>query len=312
MIRTVTPNPSFDHTFQVEQLEPGVVCRADTVSIAAAGKGVNVARDVVANGGDAIAVVPGSVVDGAAFSRELEHHGVGCVVVDREATTRRNITIIDQWGTTTKVNDAGVTVDDELAVLLIAAASADPDAFVAACGSLPPGTDPSLFVEIGKALPAPERTLAIDTSGRALSECLDMPCLLAKPNRRELEELIGARLHTYGDLVQAARDLVDRGWKNVLVSLGPAGAVLVNERGAWAGSTQLDRPVNTVGAGDALVAGFLLEPAGNETSLSSALALARAAVSSVAAAGMKMSAADRSAVELRPIIESDSLGEETG
>ena len=97
-----------------------------------------------------------------------------------------------------------------------------------------------------------------------------------------------------------------------MVSLGPAGAVLVNERGAWAGSTQLDRPVNTVGAGDALVAGFLLEPAGNETALSSALALARAAVSSVATAGMKMSPADRSAVELRPIVESDSLGEETG
>ena len=92
MIRTVTPNPIW-----LLSSSSRALCVADTVSIAAAGKGVNVARDVVANGGDATAVVPGSVVDGAAFSRELEHHGVGCVVVDREATTRRNITIIDQW-----------------------------------------------------------------------------------------------------------------------------------------------------------------------------------------------------------------------
>lgn len=312
MIRTVTPNPSFDHTFQVARLEPGGVHRSEAVTIAAAGKGVNVARDVVANGGAATAIVPGNAVDGAAFAGELDRYGLGCIVVDREAPTRRNITIIDEHGTTTKVNDAGATLDEELAGALIAAATADPDGLVAASGSLPPGTDTSLYVEIGKALPAPERSLALDTSGDALMACLDMPCLLAKPNRLELEELIGARLETYGDLVEAARALVDRGWRNVLVSLGPSGAILVNGRGAWAGSADVDRPVNTVGAGDALVAGFLLEPAGDDTALASALALARAAVSSAATAGMKMSAADRAAVELRPVVDSESLGEDTG
>ena len=312
MIRTLTPNPSFDHTYRVGRFVVGDVNRASSTTVAAAGKGVNVARDVVANGGAATAVLPGNGADGASFAAELERLGVGCEIVARAEPTRRNVTIIDDKGITSKINEGGAPVSADLGELLLQAAASEPDSMVAACGSLAPGTAPDLYARLAERLPAPERTLALDTSGAALLACLDVPCLLAKPNRAELEDLIGGRLSTYGDLIDVARDLVDRGWSNVLVTLGPAGAILVNAEGAWAGSAHVDRPVNTVGAGDAAVAGFLLEAEGGAAALSSALALARAAVLSPDTAGMGISTADRAAVQLRTIDPSESLGENTG
>ena len=312
MIRTLTANPSFDHTYRVARFVVGDVNRATTTTVAAAGKGVNVARDAVANGGAATAIIPGNEADGSAFVAELAAFGVGCEVVTRAEPTRRNITVIDDKGITSKINEGGAPITGDVAEALLEAAAAEPDALVAASGSLAPGTEPDFYVRLAERLPAPERMLALDTSGAALMACLDTPCLLAKPNRAELEELVGTRLSTYGDLIDVARELVGRGWANVLVTLGPAGALLVNERGAWAGSAHVDRPVNTVGAGDAAVAGFLLEPDGDAAALSSALALARASVLSPDTAGMSISDADRSAVQLRTIDESEFLGENTG
>lgn len=312
MIRTLTPNPSFDHTYRVARFVVGDVNRATVTTVAAAGKGVNVARDAVANGGAATAIIPGNDADGSAFVAELAGYGVGCEVVTRPEPTRRNITVIDDKGITSKINEGGAPIAGDVAEALLTAATAEPDTVVAASGSLAPGTDPDFYVRLAERLPAPEHTLALDTSGAALMACLDMPCLLAKPNRAELEELVGAKLSTYGDLIGVARDLVGRGWANVLVTLGPAGALLVNERGAWAGSAHVDRPVNTVGAGDAAVAGFLLEAGGDAAALSSALALARASVLSADTAGMRIGDADRAAVQLRTIDESEFLGENTG
>lgn len=312
MIRTLTPNPSFDHTYRVDRFVVGDVNRAAATTVAAAGKGVNVARDAVANGGVATAIVPGNDADGSAFAAELHTYGVGCEVVARSSATRRNVTVIDDKGITSKINEGGAPIDDALADALLTTAASEPDTLLAACGSLGPGTAPDLYVQLARRLPAPERVLALDTSGAALMACLDTPCLVAKPNRAELEELVGSRLTTYGELIDVARDLVGRGWANVLVTLGPAGALLVNERGAWAGSAHVDRPVNTVGAGDAAVAGFLLEPAGDEAALCSALALARAAVLSADTAGMQITDVDRAAVQLRTVDAAEFLGENTG
>ncbi|MEM8707261.1 MAG: hexose kinase [Actinomycetota bacterium] len=311
MIRTLTPNPSFDHTYEVGRFEPGAVNRAHGVTIAAAGKGVNVARNAVANGFAAAAVVPGNRTDGASFAAELARFEVGCEIIDRAEPTRRNITILDDDGTTSKVNEAGAPLDDALVEALLTAVASNPDAHVAGCGSLPPATDLGLYARVAATLPAPERQLALDTSGAALAACVDVPCLVVKPNREELEALVDDRLDTYGDLVDVAGDLVRRGWQNVLVSLGAAGAVLVNARGAWAGSAPIDAVVNTVGAGDAALTGFLCGEADGEA-LAAALAFGRATVASPATAGAVVSDADRAAVVLRAIDATESLGEETG
>ena len=312
MIRTVTPNPSFDLTYEVGVFSLGEVNRAARVTTAAAGKGVNVARNAVANGFPASAVIPAASADAEVFAAELAAVGVGLDVVDRPESVRRNITITERNGTTTKLNEMGEPLSPEAVAALRRRAAAGDAATVAACGSLPPGVGPSFFAELAEAVREPETRLALDTSGAALKACLDVPCAVVKPNREELEDLIEDRLETYGDLVDVAGDLVRRGWRNVLVSLGPAGAVLVNSAGAWGGRAPTDEVVNTVGAGDALLTGFLCGGPEPDAALASALAFGRATVRSAMTAGAIVSEADRGAVELFPVVTTDSLGEETG
>ena len=114
----------------------------------------------------------------------------------------------------------------------------------------------------------------------------------------ELSELVGPRPQTLADVVEAAQELRAFGARAVLVSLGADGAVLVDDEGARHGEVVVDRPRNTVGAGDALLAGFL---AGG---LSEALAYAAAAARHVGTHAPAVTAEDRAAVRLHPEINS--------
>ena len=104
-----------------------------------------------------------------------------------------------------------------------------------------------------------DRGLAVvDTAGEPLRLALPLAPFLVKPNRAELEELLGRRLPGLEDLMEGARELRALGARNVLLSLGGEGALLLDETGAF---HRMDAPVgrvvNSVGAGDAMVAGFL-------------------------------------------------------
>jgi 1-phosphofructokinase len=99
--------------------------------------------------------------------------------------------------------------------------------------------------------------VAVDTSGAALERVLAAGPDLLKPNEAELTEVVGSRLRTLGDVVSAADKLRSHGVGAVLVSLGPNGAILVDDAGAVHGENGVVVPRSTVGAGDALLAGFL-------------------------------------------------------
>jgi 1-phosphofructokinase len=105
--------------------------------------------------------------------------------------------------------------------------------------------------------------IAVDTSGAALRAVVDeaSPDLI-KPNDEELAELVGVALESGADLAAAvlpvARALVPAKVAAALVTLGAAGAVLVNADGAWQATPPRIRVVSTVGAGDSSLAGYVL------------------------------------------------------
>jgi 1-phosphofructokinase len=121
--------------------------------------------------------------------------------------------------------------------------------------------------------------LAADTSGPALRLAVHAGAALVKPNRDELAEAVGRELPTLDEVVQAAHELRSWGAGAVLASLGADGAVLVDDDGVVVGSAPVDRPRSAVGAGDALLAGFLAAGAKGTEALTEALAWAAAAVS---------------------------------
>jgi 1-phosphofructokinase len=281
MIITVTPNPSVDRTLFIGSLSRGAVIRSERTLCEPSGKGVNVALALSANGYDALAVLPSGGPTGAELVEMLTSVGLAHVVVKIEGSVRSNISLVEPDGTVTKINEPGpVLVATEADRLTRAALDrAGPDVtWLAGCGSLPIGATAGIYgrlVEEGR-----RRGLrtAIDTSGPALRAALPFRPDLVKPNAEELSELSGRSLHTLGDVVDAAEQVRALGAVAVLASLGTDGAVLVDESGALHGEAPVETVVSTVGAGDAMLAGFLAGGGVGAEALRTGLAWAAAQV----------------------------------
>lgn len=145
-------------------------------------------------------------------------------------------------------------------------------------GSLPPGVPDAVYATLTTLFAEHGVRVAVDTSGSALLAALDAGPDLVKPNRQELAAAVGTPLFSLADVVAAAEKLRSRGVKTVVASLGSDGAVLVDADGAVFGTAEAIEPVSTVGAGDALLAGFLAAGARGADALIEGMAWARAAV----------------------------------
>ncbi|BDX34192.1 1-phosphofructokinase [Mycobacterium antarcticum] len=283
MIVTVTPNPSLDRTLHLPLLQPGEVNRATVTMTEPSGKGVNVALALHGVGVDVCAVLPVGGAAGLEIVAALEALGLDTVGVPIAGTVRSNVSLVESDGRSTKVNEPGPTLTREEVDALCAAAGARGERVLWA-GSLPSGFAPSRLAGAVAEARAAGRWVAVDGSGAALAAVLDnardgLPNLI-KPNADELADVLGTTLRTLGDVTAAARTLVDRGVGSVLVSLGGDGALLVdaNLPEPLYGTAPTQRVVNTVGAGDAFLAGFLAVPAGGAGALASALQFGATAV----------------------------------
>lgn len=309
MIVTLTLNPSLDRTVEVEELRRGQVIRASSSRVDPGGKGVNVTRALLGNGIASRAVLTCGGEEGQHLVRLLQAEGVDPICVWITGHTRSNLTLAEPDGTVTKINEPGpelASADFQaVAAEVLAAVGAPPlpvqtalamqnalamhnalavqnaaaTDWVVVCGSMPPGLTVASFTGLCERLIAAGMRLAVDTSGPALRAAAQAGAALLKPNREELADVVGSSLTSLGDVVDAARQLRSWGAGAVLASLGADGAVLVDDAGVIIGSAPVDRPRSAVGAGDALLAGFLAAGASGKAALAEALAWGAAAVS---------------------------------
>ena len=213
--------------------------------------------------------------------RLLQAEGVDLVPVPISGHTRSNVTLAEPDGTVTKINEPGPVLsaaEFEVITAQLLAASAGAD-WVVACGSVPPGLPESALPKLCRRLVQAGVRLAVDTSGPDLREAALAGVALVKPNREELAAVVGEPLLSLGDVVDAAQQLRSWGAGAVLASLGADGAVLVDGDGVIMGDSPVDRPRSSVGAGDALLAGFLAAGAHGPGAVREALAWGAAAVS---------------------------------
>lgn len=280
MIVTLTPNPSLDRTLELDRLDLGAVNRAAAVRLDPGGKGVNVARALLANGHAVRAVLPVGGRVGEHVADLLAAVGLDAIGVPIEDDVRENVSLVEPDGRVTKVNAAGprLTHDEVDGLVKATVAAIDGAAWVAASGSLPPGAPDDLYAVLAADVHAAGARLAIDSSGAPLRAAIAGSPDLLKPNAEELAEATGRELQTLGDVVDAAGELRARGATALLVSLGADGAVLVDEAGAWHATHPPLVPQSNVGAGDATLAGFLAAGGRGPDALASAVAYGAAAV----------------------------------
>jgi len=280
MIVTLTMNPSLDRTIEVPELVPGALHRASGTRLDPGGKGVNVARALAAHKLATCAVVPRGGPEGRQLCELLEEEGIDVCAVPITGHTRSNVSLVEPDGSVTKINEPGGQLGEDdleriVKAVLDTAASAD---WVVASGSLPPGVPDTFYRDLGARLTERGIRFVVDTSGPALTAALGAAPALVKPNREELAESVGYGIDTLGDAVRAATELLDRGAKTVLASLGADGAVLVDEQGVRYGESPVDRGRSAVGAGDAMLAGYLAGGVAGGDALIEALSWGAAAV----------------------------------
>jgi 1-phosphofructokinase len=279
MIVTCTPNPSLDRTFEVDRLLRGEVQRLTASRVHPGGKGVNVARALHRNGYPVHAVVPIGGPEGTQFAMLLEAVGVPMTTVHIDTPIRANVTVAEADGTTTKLNAEGTRLTSEARerLLSVTVDLAEGGGWIAGCGSLPPGAGDHFYADlVERGRQAGCRT-AIDASGPALALAVEARPALIKPNYHELCELAGEELATFADAIAVARDLCARGVGAVLISLGVDGALLVTGDRLVYGDGEPVAVRSTVGAGDAMLAGFLASGATGADGLAQGLTWASAA-----------------------------------
>jgi 1-phosphofructokinase len=262
-IITLTPAPTLDRTYFVHNLIEGGVNRADAVAEELAGKGINVTRGLYLSGVKAPGVVPIGNSDPGVFARtgsmdQFIPHWV-------DGTLRVSTTIVEKDGPTTKVNEAPRPLADsdwkEVVSLTISKVKENNSQWLVIAGALPIDKGTGKFVDLEPLFTAMKDLgvrVAMDSSGEPLKmyATMGLPSVI-KPNAHELAETIGRDLHTVGDVIDAARELCQHGIECVLASLGPDGMVAVTKDRAWKAKTPPVKVINTVGAGDATLAGFL-------------------------------------------------------
>lgn len=200
------------------------------------------------------------------------------VTVPIQGRTRSNVALAEPDGTTTKVNEPGTPLNDaELTLVAQAVLGAAHVAdWVVLSGSLPLDMPAEVYPSMCRAFAASGLRVAVDTSGPALQTALKAGPDLVKPNREELAEATGMRLTCLGDVIEAAEKMRASGARAVLASLGADGALLLQHDG-WYGTAHAE-PRSSVGAGDALLAGFLSAGAHGPEALAAGLAWGAAAV----------------------------------
>jgi 1-phosphofructokinase len=263
VILTLTFNPAVDHTARVEEsLAPDVVHRADDAHFDPGGKGINVSEYLLELGTETVATGPVGGFTGEFLRSRLAELGVPTDFVDVDGRTRLNTTVLAD-GEEYKLNHRGPRLSGDVVDDLVdTIAEHAPDVLVVA-GSLPPGIGPG---DVDRLAEAGDWQTFVDVGGETM-QGLTASFAGCKPNRGELSAATGRPVEELSDCVAAARDLQSRGFERVVASLGVDGAVMATPTSTYHASALDVDVVDTVSAGDSLLAGVLSALVAGESDL---------------------------------------------
>ena len=258
MICTVTFNPSLDYIVSVDDFQLGMTNRTSSELILPGGKGINVSIVLKNLGLDSTALGYAAGFTGEELIRRLTEFGVNADFIKiNHGMTRINLKLKSIDGT--EINGCGPDIDAEALEQLMEKIDRlqEGDVLVLA-GSIPYSMPDDIYQQILKRLSDKNMTIAVDATKDLLLNVLEYHPFLIKPNHHELGEIFGVTLSEWSDVIPYAKKLQERGAKNVLVSMGKDGAILVAEDGSITYSpVPKGKLVNSIGAGDSMVAGFL-------------------------------------------------------
>ena len=258
MIYTVTLNPSIDYVINLEHLNIGHINRIDTENVYPGGKGINVSRILKTLGYDNIATGFISDFTGNFIIKSLTDLDVKSDFIKLDnGFTRINIKI--KSNEETEINGSGPDISEEkLHELFNKLSKLEEDDILVLAGSIPNTLKEDLYEKIMEHVKQSNVKVVVDATKNLLLNVLKYNPFLIKPNNHELEEMFDAKLENVEDIITYGKKLQEMGARNVLVSRGKDGALLITENNeVFVSNVPKGEVINSVGAGDSMVAGFI-------------------------------------------------------
>ncbi len=259
MIYTVTFNPAIDYIVRMEKFIPGGTNRVNYEQVLGGGKGINVSIVLKNLGIDSTALGFISGFTGKEIIRQLHSFGCNSDFIELDNGFSRINVKIKTAETETEVNGQGPDIPqaaiDELFDKLDKLSAGD---ILVLAGSIPKSLPDDIYENIMARLEGRGIHIVVDATKQLLLNVLKYKPFLIKPNNHELAEMFNVELHSNDDIITYAKKLQEMGARNVLISMGKDGAILVDEEGKTIHSpVPKGKLVNSIGAGDSMVAGFL-------------------------------------------------------
>jgi len=258
MIYTVTFNPSIDYIVRLEQFTAGEINRVNYEQILPGGKGINVSIVLKNLGHESTALGFLAGFTGVAMQQMLHSFGVTDDFVRlNDGFSRINVKIKAE--SETEINGQGPVITEEAQRALFAKLDrlTSGDTLVLA-GSIPNTLPDDIYERIMEHLEGRGIRIVVDATKNLLRRVLKYRPFLIKPNNHELGEMFGVELKTDDDIILHAKKLQEEGATNVLISMAGDGAILLTAEGVfYRSAAPKGTLVNSVGAGDSMVAGFL-------------------------------------------------------
>lgn len=255
MIYTITANPSIDYVVTADAIELGTVNRLKTSISLPGGKGINVSRILDQLNIDTTALGFVGGYTGAFVQTALKTNNLKTDFTKIQEDTRINVKIkADQE---TEINGQGPSISSsEVTAFKRTLENLKPGDVVVMSGSLPPTLTNDFYKNLIPLIQAQNADFVIDTTGQALLDTLSAHPLVVKPNHHELAELFHTELHSLTEIASYGRRLLELGAKNVLISMAGDGALLITQDETYYSKAPKGQVVNSVGAGDSMIAGF--------------------------------------------------------
>lgn len=259
MIYTVTFNPAIDYVVRLNgELALGRINRNADEDYQFGGKGINVSNVLKTLGMDTVALgfVAGFTGDG--LEAALNDMGLATDFIHlSEGLTRINVKVKAQQET--EINGIGPEITPQAMEKLYAQLDRlDKKDVLVLSGSIPKCLAGDTYEKIMAYLQGRGICIVVDAARDLLVNVLKYSPFLIKPNHHELGEIFGMELESDVQITDCARKLQQMGGRNILVSMAGDGALLLDETGAV---HRVECPkgqvINSVGAGDSMVAGFL-------------------------------------------------------
>lgn len=256
MIYTVTLNPSIDYHVWIPVLHEGSIHQAEKEWKDAGGKGLNVSKVLKNLGMNSTALGFVGGFTGAFIRQQIEKAGIIHQFISVQQDSRINLKI--KAGMETDISGVSPLIPQEaLDKLISQIEQLQKGDILILAGSVPASLPADIYQTIMKKLFGRGIKICLDAKGDALLDGLREKPFLIKPNHHELGELFGVTITTPAEAIVYGRKAVELGAEQVIVSLAGEGAVYVNGKEAYIAEIPKREPVNSIGAGDSMVAGFV-------------------------------------------------------